>query len=111
MNNAAMHWPALIRGLNDYYGLALPEKLTEEQLETLLAEILNVRIRDDFSGLVQMLYRIDINESRLRQLLQTNDGQDAGRIIALLIIERQRQKMESRRKYTPPDTGSDEERW
>jgi hypothetical protein len=111
MNNAAIHWQELIQGLNSAYGLALPEKLTEEQLEALLAEKLNEWIRDDFSGLVQMLYRIDINELRLRQLLQTNDGQDAGMIIARLIIERQKQKIESRRKYTPPDTGSDEERW
>ena len=91
---------ALIQDLNRSYGLALAESLSATQMEALLAEKLNDMIRADFSGLVQLLYRIDVNESRLRQLLQTNTGEDAGKLIARLIIERQWQKIQTRRLYS-----------
>ena len=79
----------LIRDLNRSYELQFAEYLTAEELESLLAEKLNTLIRNDFSTLVQLLYRIDINEARLRALLAENEGEDAGRIMARLIIERQ----------------------
>jgi hypothetical protein len=118
---------ALIRDLNEAYGLAMVERqeaeslLPEpgqvpaaEQLENLLADKLNTLIRDDFNGLVGLLYRIDINEARLRQLLQSNQGTDAGKIIARLIIDRQLQKIESRRAYkksNPAENDCGEEKW
>jgi len=91
----------LIRDLNEAYGLTTAAHLSAGDLENLLSERLNILIRDDFSGLVRLLYRIDINEERLKRLLQSQTGSvtDAGRIIARLIIDRQLQKIESRRAY------------
>ena len=77
-------------------------------------------INKDFSALIQLLYRIDINESHLRLLLQENQASDAGLLIARLTLERQWQKIETRRHYKADNTSSDdlshskepgEERW
>jgi hypothetical protein len=102
---------ALIKELNQAHGLALAEHLSAEQLEMLLAEQFNTLIREDFSALVQFLYRIDISETRLRLLLKANAGEEAGMIIARLVIERLTQKIQTRRQFKKEDTISDEERW
>ena len=102
----------LIQDLNRAYALELTPSLTLEQLEALLAEKVNTMIRDDFEALVQLLYRIDVNETKLRELLAAADG-PAGKIIARLIMERQWQKIETRRQYSAGkgDGETDEERW
>ena len=100
----------LIRDLNNSYALELPEAPGMDELEALLAEKVNAMIETDFGALVQLLYRIDVNEGRLRDLLQESAGEDAGRVIARLILQRQWQKIETRRRYRQ-DTGGDEERW
>ncbi|HWB93364.1 MAG TPA: hypothetical protein VG605_15995 [Puia sp.] len=77
-----------------------------------LAEKINALIQNDFGALVQLLYRIDVSEDKLRRMLADNSGEDAGRLIARLIIERQRQKIENRRKYRrDDDIDTGVERW
>lgn len=83
----------------------------EDALETQLAEKINTLIQRDFGALVQLLYRIDVPEQKLRRMLEANSGEDAGRLIARLIMERQWQKIESRRKYKDGFSPSEEERW
>jgi len=102
----------LIQDLNRSYGLELADHLGLDQLEALLAERVNTMIREDFGALVQWLYRVDVNETKLRQLLRENEGpvvdgqgagqerEDTGKIIARLVMERQWQKIETRRKYS-----------
>ena len=102
---------ALIKDLNQSYGWELADSLTIQELEALMAEIVNGWIRSDFTRLVQFLYRIDISESRLRQLLEENTEEDTGQLLARLILERLWQKIETRRQYKPGETTSDEERW
>ncbi|HXB94538.1 MAG TPA: hypothetical protein VNU70_05245 [Puia sp.] len=109
-----MDTPALIADLNRCQGWELSEGLTIAELEGWLAERLNEWIRWDFNALVSFLYRMDISESRLRALLKENPGEDAGSIIARMVLERQWQKIESRKRHRP-DAGADEsggeERW
>src|ERR1700743_1804298 len=100
---------ALLKDLNQSYGWDLADSLTIQELEALLAEIVNGWIRSDFSRLVQFLYRIDISESRLRQLLEENTEEDTGQLLARLILERLWQKIKTRRQYRPGETTSDEE--
>jgi hypothetical protein len=101
---------ALIQDLNQSYELGLRDVLTIGELEALLAEKINTMIQKDFGELVQWLYRIDVNEARLRRLLEENSGEDGGVLIARLILERQWQKIITRRQYRK-DLGGDEERW
>ena len=103
----------LIEDLNRAYGWQLAPEDAQETLEAVLAEKVNELIEGNFDQLLQLLYRIDINEYRLRRLLLENEGEDAGKIIARLIVQRQWEKIESRRKYRQDtDAGADgEERW
>ena len=106
-----METQALLQDLNTNYELELRDVPTLEELEQLLAERVNTMIQRDFGSLVQLLYRVDVSENRLRGLLQENAGEDAGRVVARLILERQWQKIETRRQYRRDAGGGDEERW
>jgi hypothetical protein len=87
----------LIQDLNRAYDLQLTEVAAMEALEDLLTEKVDDLIRTDFNMLVQLLYRIDVSEELVRRRLKESGGADAGRIIARLIIQRQWQKIESRK--------------
>ncbi len=78
--------------------------------------VLSIKINDlilnDFDKLIFLLYRLDINESKVIQQLKDYPGSNAGSIIADLIIERQLQKIKSRETFRPSDPGIDEnEKW
>lgn len=77
----------------------------------LLAERINELLISDFQKLISILYRVDINEQRLKTLLKENPGTDAGLIIADLMIERQIQKIKSRQQYQRDENISDDEKW
>lgn len=96
-----MEAPALRSELNNTFGLDMPETTTVDVLERMLAVRINTLIVDDFNQLVQLLYRIDVQEEKLKKLLKEDTGTDAGLLIARLILERQWQKIETRRKYRP----------
>ena len=78
----------------------------------LLAEKINELITNDFQKLVLILYRMDVSEIKLKQLLNENAGANAAVIIADLMIERQAEKIRSRQQFSKQDENiSDEERW
>ena len=77
-----------------------------------LSIAINEMILSDFDKLVMLLYRLDINETKLRKILNENPSNDAGNMIADLIIERQLQKIKSRQQFNQRDNNiSDEEKW
>jgi hypothetical protein len=93
-------------------GFNLPVTESFEVLRETLAQWINGLISQRFGELVQLLYRIDVNEKKLKFLLEEKVGEDAAYIIADLIIERQLQKAAARKQYQPPpDDESEEERW
>ena len=53
-----------------------------------LIDYLNKFINHDFSKVVQLLYRIDVSEAKLKKVLHENPNEDAAHLIADLIIER-----------------------
>lgn len=73
--------------------------MTEEQLLERLSLFVDDLIRNDFQKLVAILYKVDVNENKLKQLLQERGGENAAGIIASLILERQIQKMQTRKKF------------
>ncbi len=86
--------------------------LKEATLYNQLVAQINTLIKDDFEKLVQLLYRIDVSEQKLKMLLQSNPNEDAAKLIASLIIERQIQKIELRKKTKEEgDAETNEERW
>jgi len=91
----------------------LPIAINEMQdAENFLGEKINSLIKDDFNLLIQILYSIDVNETRLKQVLKDNPNEDAGKIIAELLIERQLQKINTREKFKRKnDNFSEDEKW
>ena len=78
----------------------------------MLAEKIDQLINTDFQKLVLILYRMDVSEIKLKQLLNENPGTDAALIITDLMIERQEQKMISRQQFRKKDENiSDDEKW
>jgi len=102
----------LIRLLNNDLPVELPDHLSQEEIHSRLADWINERIKHDFEKLIALLYRIDVHEQKLRTLLRQFPDEDAGRIIASLILERQEQKEKSRQLFSRRDDAmSEEERW
>lgn len=91
--------------------LILPAQVTEEALLDVLAAEINQLVLHDFPRLLSILYRVDIPESKLRTTLRDNPRADAGRVMAVLILERQREKKKLREKYRQPPGDDEEERW
>lgn len=89
---------------------AITEKLTDEIRQQLISSI-NELINTDFNALLQLLYRIDIDEKKLKQLLKSYSDTDASSIIADLIITRQLQKKETRGKFSNRNKPGDEDDW
>ena len=76
-----------------------------------LTSFLDELIRTDFGRLVQILYRVDIDETRLRIILRENPEKLAAELIAHLILERLSQKAKLRRQSGNTAMESDEELW
>lgn len=111
-----MEHAELIQSLNTELALSLPEQMAYDDLHHKLAAYINDLIKNDFEKLVTYLYRIDVNEAKLKSLLQQNQQEDAGNIIASLIIERQQQKIRTRRdsvnyQDSGQEDGIGEEKW
>ena len=102
----------LLESLQKDWALVTKPLITEDQLIDIMATEINRMIRDQFSWLIHLLYRIDISEKKLRALLAENKNADAGRVIAHLIVERQKQKLAFKKSHPPKqDNIPDEERW
>ena len=86
--------------------------LEDKELFRQLAGLVNELIKSDFQQLLRLLYRVDVSEQKLKLLLKENPGEDAGNLIATLIIERQLQKIKSRQENSRDDNTIDEtEKW
>lgn len=76
-----------------------------------LTEYINYLLVNDFDKLIQLLYRIDIDEHKLKSMIAVNTGSDSASIIAEQIIQRQIQKSITR-KHSNPGTAIDEnDKW
>ena len=79
-----------------------PEELSNE---------INQLIVHDFTALVQILYRLDVSEAKLKMVLSENPKEDAGRLIAALIIERLKKREEVRKQFPAQENIPEEDRW
>ena len=94
------------------FQIELPDKISYEELQSRLVLYINDLIKNDFEKLVTYLYRVDVNEQKLKLLLQQFPEEDAGKIIAALIIERQQQKIKTREQFRQQaDDDEGEEKW
>ena len=69
----------------------LQKELSTTQMELFrkeLADKINYLLVNDFASLVQILYRIDIDETRLKESLQQRKTESGGIVIADMMIKR-----------------------
>ena len=103
---------AIVNGINKDFNLQLEENTEAASLLVMLAQIINEMILNDFERLVSLLYRIDVNEKKLKAILSQQTNTEAGKIIAALIIERQSEKIKSRMStLNKKNDISDDEKW
>lgn len=102
--------------------LSIPEKIISvsnsierepvERIHGQLISLINELINKDFQALVQLLYRIDVDEKKIRHSLDQNSDIASASILADMIIERQLQKIKSRDDFNKNNGHrNDEERW
>lgn len=103
----------LVRLLNKELATDLADTLSYTEIHAQLSERMNQLIKSDFEKLVSLLYRIDVSEKKLKSLLQQFPGEDAGNLIATLILERQEQKLKTRKLFSQRDNNDpdEEEKW
>jgi len=89
----------LIHIINKQINTDFPESASVEKLKEKLVVFINDLIQNDFQKLVAILYKIDVDEGKLKRILTEEAGKDAADIIARLIIEREMQKIESRKLF------------
>lgn len=110
--NQPMHDPEAIRSLIQTFELPATTTTDAEEQYQAIVDHINTLLQKDFSQLVSLLYRLDVSEAKLRALLQQNPDTDAAILIANLVLERQAQKIRSRRENTRRDHEIDEnEKW
>lgn len=90
-----------------------PDNISFDHLSEVLGKRLEYLISKDFQQFIFLLYRIDVSEKKVRQILAyaARQGTDPYRPIANLIIERQLQKIASREAFRQDNLPDDEERW
>ena len=86
-------------------------ELQKKDFEKKLVEYINELLLHDFNKLIQLLYRVDVNENKLKNLLKANPQTDAADLIAELLIQRQIEKIKTKQAFKKNDNISEEEKW
>ncbi|WP_231426077.1 hypothetical protein [Pedobacter sp. Leaf250] len=76
------------------------ENLTENQLRAAMVDAFTYLIDNDFQKLIQILYKADVDQYKLKELLETVEGKSSAEIIADAYIVRQMAKLETWKKYS-----------
>jgi hypothetical protein len=86
----------LVQLINNQVETNFNEELSIEALQSSLSIYINDLILNDFAKLFNILYKIDVDEQKLKKILKEDAQKDASIIIASMIIEREMQKFKSR---------------
>ena len=76
------------------------EAATKEELIDLLLPIIQQMLNKDFEKLLQVCYRIDLGENKLKSILHESDPETMAFDLAKALVERQMLKIEIKRKYS-----------
>ena len=84
---------------NKDFNLEIPssEVSSAEDFQQILTRLIRHLLDNDFERLINGLYRIDVSEEKVKLAMATTD--DVAEQVALLIIEREMQKVTTREKY------------
>jgi len=79
--------------------IAIPERATPNQLETVLNEKIYFLLMERFSEYLNLLYAIDIPESIFKNIKVT-DAVDVSKQVTFVILKREFEKVRLREKYS-----------
>ncbi|MGN7985969.1 hypothetical protein ACTJKC_01440 [Pedobacter sp. 22226] len=79
----------------------IPDTLSESQLRDAMVDAFTYLIDTDFPKLIQILYKADVDQYKLKELLETVEGLSSAEVIADAYIARQKAKIETWKKYSP----------
>lgn len=65
----------------------------------------------DFNKLIQILYRVDVSEQKLKELLAANPQTDAAILITELLVQRQQEKIKAKETFKPDNDIPEEDKW
>ena len=97
----------LDESLREFLQINRSEKSTlrfedEANLIATLSQRIKELMAQDFESLMSMMYRLDIDESKIKQALAPGNVEDPSVSLAKIIIERQKRRMETKSKYQQP---------
>jgi hypothetical protein len=78
----------------------IPEGISESHLRDVLVKTFEYLVEGDFNKLLHILYRADVDQYKLKELLENTEGKSSAEIIADAYIERQKVKVETWKKYS-----------
>jgi hypothetical protein len=76
------------------------ETLTEEKLIQLLTPIVSKMLDREFEKLLNICYRVDLGENRLKSILHESQPENIAMELATALVKRQIQKIEIRQRYS-----------
>lgn len=76
-----------------------------------LAIYINELLINDFQKLVLLLYRVDVDEKKLKTLLQENPSTDAAVLITDLLLQRLEEKQKTKQQHKSSGDIPEDERW
>ena len=82
----------------------MDEVNTEAALLDLIERLVQELVDSDFENLLRLLYRIDINETKVKKAIDATGPEKASLSIAKLILEREKEKAATREKYSSGET-------
>lgn len=85
--------------------------LQKSEMKERLVFYVNHLLLHDFNKLVQILYRVDVDERELKALLQENKETDAAVIITDLLLHRQEEKLKTKEALKSKNDIPDEDKW
>jgi len=94
--------------IRDQFGLELAaevpgdEQVKHEALKKILSKRIEEMIDHELDRFVNLLYRIDISEAKVKQALSQQPFSKAVENVAEMIIQRQLQKVITRKQYSTP---------
>jgi hypothetical protein len=96
----------ILQQLNNKLSLTKREEIRQQ-----LINCINYLLVHDFARLVQTLYRVDVSEQKLKQLLQEQPQTDAAVLIADLLIQRQEEKIKTKSSFPYNNNIPEDEKW
>jgi len=78
----------------------LEEELTAEKIREKMVYAFSWLLDNDISKMMNILYRADVDEDKIKSLLVSRSQLPSAEVIADEYIRRQQQKVETRKKYS-----------